>query len=321
MTAFFFTTAIVGHGLNLFWEHKNFCFNQYLLFLMLIIQIFVQNKINSENKILEDQLKERKEIEVWGSFNVKTRKFITPMCNAIISVLFIFIYILAMFKVGCLEHTPTGIYGGVLGAFVFGVGIQTYLKYLALLYFAYDLKRLNIKHYFFYIPALTDWIIQLAREFSYIEKWFLILGLMYSAMYAINIPANTITINSGISFHTSSTFLFLITWIGIIIFFALAVPVFTFLSRHFIKECICKCKCISIKKIEKQIEVLSNNASKEDLVSIQTKIFLIKEISMSEEYPLKYRHTIFDSFYSISLALLTLASPFISIIEQIFTKG
>ena len=284
----------------------------------MIIQIFVLKKIDLENKALEKDLKERKEMEVWGSFYFKIIKNVSPIHNIIISLFFILIYIFTMFKIGCLEYTPTGIYGGILGAFVFFVGIQAYIKYLALLYFVYDLKRVNIKHYFFYIPALTDWIVILAHEFSYIEKWFLILGLMYSTMYAINIPANAIIFNNGISIQTSSNFLFIITWIGIIIFFALAVPIFTFLSRYFIKECICKCKSISIKNIEKQIEVLSNNASETDLKTIQIKLSLIKEISMSEEYPLKYRHTVFNSFYALCLAVMTLVSPFMSIIKQLF---
>lgn len=316
-----FIMALFGHILNILWEHKYFHFNQYFLFVMLIIQLFVLRKIKVENLEIEKALKERKEMEVWGSFNTKTNRLIHTSKVNIISITLVLIYIFTMFKVGCLEYTFTGIYGGMLGALVFYIGIQAYLRYLMLLFFSWDLKNLHIKNYFFYIPALTDWIVRLAREFSYIEKWFLILGLMYSSIYAINIPAGTIIIDNGISFQTSSNFLFFLTWIGIIIFFALAVPVFTFLSRYFIKECICQCKCISIKKLEKQIGILSNNASEEDLNAIQTKLSLIKEISLSEEYPLKYSRTIFDNIYTLNLALLTLISPFLSIIEQLIFKG
>lgn len=312
-----FLIAISGHIFNLFWKHKNFYVNQYLLLIMLIIQLFVLRKIDLENKILEHDLKERAEMEVWGSFHFKTRGFLSRRCNIILSLFFVYIYIFTMFKVGCIEYTPTGIYGGILGALVFVIGIQAYIKYIGLLYFAYDLKKLHIEHYFFYIPAMTDWIVQLAHEFSYIEKWFLALGLMYSIMYAINVPANAIVFNNGILIQTSCNFLFIITWIGIIIFFALAVPTFTFLSRYFIKTCICKCKSVSIKKIEIQIKALTNNASEKDLSNIQAKLSLIKEISLSEEYPLKYQYTVFHSFYTLSLALLTFISPFISFAKQI----
>lgn len=86
-------------------------------------------------------------------------------------------------------------------------------------------------------------------------------------------------------------------------------------------EMLGQCKCISIKTIEKQIGILSINTSEEDLNTLQTKLSLIKEISLSEDYPLKYKYTVFDKIYTICLALLTLISPFTSIIEQLIFKG
>lgn len=314
-------TAIIGHTLNTICKHKYFYFNQYFLFVMLVIQLFVLKKIDTENGEIEKELKNIKENEVWGSFHSKTKKLLHTTKSKIISIILVLVYILTMFKVGCLEHTITGIYGGILGATVFYIGIQAYFRYLILLYFSWDLKNLHLRNYFFYIPALTEWIVRLAREFSYIEKWFLMLGLMYSSIYAINIPPGAVIINNGILFQTSSNFLFFITWVGIIIFFAFAVPIFTFLSRYFIKRCIEHCKCISIKTLEKQVIILSTNTSKEDLNVLQTKLSLIKEISLSEEYPLKYKHTIFDKIYTFCLALLTLISPFVSIIKQFNIKG
>ena len=221
-----------------------------------------------------------------------------------------------MFKVGCLEYTITGIYGGILGSVVFYVGIQAYFRYLMLLYFSWDLKNLQIERYFFYIPALTEWIVRLAREFSYIEKWFLVLGFMYSCIYAVNIPAGAIVIDKGLSIHSSSNLLFLITWIGIIVFFVLAVPTFTFLSRRFIKVCIEQCKSRSIKTLEKQIAILSIDTPEKDLKILQTKLSLIKDISLSEDYPLNYKHTVFDRIYTVCLASFTLVSSFTSVIEQ-----
>ena len=312
--------AVIGHVLNKICEHRYFYFNQYLLFVMLVIQLFVLKKIDAENSAIENELKNRKENQVRGSFNTKTKKLMHTSKTTTVSIVLVLIYILTMFKIGCLECTITGIYGGILGALVFYIGIQAYLRYLMLLYFSWDLKNLNIKNYFFYIPALTEWIVRLAREFSYIEKWFLILGLMYSSIYAINIPKGAIVINNGISFKTSSNFLFFVTWIGIGVFFALAVPIFTLLSRCYIKECISQCKCRSIKILEKQIRILSITDSEDDLNSLQSKLLLIKDISLSEEYPLKYKRTVFDNIYTICLTLLTIISPFVSIIEQFFVK-
>lgn len=313
---FLVTVAIIGHILNSVCSHKNFFFNQYILFIMLIIQLLVLKKIDEENLAIEKELKAIGEHNVRGSFNTKTKMLLHTKKVKIISFIFVLIYIATMFKVGCLEYTITGIYGGILGSVVFYFGIQAYFRYLMLLYFSWDLKNLQIERYFFYIPALTEWIVRLAREFSYIEKWFLVLGFMYSCIYAVNIPAGAIVIDKGFSIHSSSNLLFLITWIGIIVFFVLAVPTFTFLSRRFIKVCIEQCKSRSIKTLEKQIAILSIDTSEKDLKILQTKLSLIKDISLSEDYPLNYKHTVFDRIYTVCLASFTLVSSFTSVIEQ-----
>lgn len=291
---------------------------------MLIIQKIVTQKMDEENDIIEKELLNTKENKVRGSFKTKTKLLLHTTKGRIISSLFVLLYIFTMFKIRCLEHTITGVYGGILGAIVFYNGIQAYFRYLMLLYFSWDLKKLELKNYFYYIPALTEWIVLLAREFSYIEKWFLVLGLMYSGLYAINVPEGAVIIdnnNNNISFHTPSNFLFFLTWIGIIVFFALAVPVFTFLSRYFIKECIRQCKRKSIKELEKQIDILSISNTEQDLNMLQERISLIREVSTSEDYPPEYKHTAFDIFYTICLALVTFISPFTSIIEQLIING
>lgn len=312
---------IIGHVLNAKCSHKNFYFNQYSLLAMLIVQLLVLKKIDIKNSVIKGELDSLGENEVKGSFQKKAMGQLHTIKGNIISVAFVLVYITTMFKVGCLEHTITGIYGGVLGAIVFYVGIQCYFKYLMLLYFSWDLRNLRIERYFFYVPALTEWIVQLAHEFSYIEKFFLVLGFMYTTIYAINIPAGTIIIDNGLSINTSAKLLFMITWIGIIIFFVVAVPVCTILSRQFIKRCIAQCKSQSIKKIEKQIAIISLNVTETDLRVLQTKLSLLKEISLSEDYPLKNMHQIWDHIYTVCLSVLTLASSCISVIEQFVVQG
>ena len=54
----------IGYVLNVFWSHKNFYVNQYILIIMWMIQIFVLKKIDLENDLLEDELKKRKEMVV-----------------------------------------------------------------------------------------------------------------------------------------------------------------------------------------------------------------------------------------------------------------
>lgn len=144
---------------------------------------------------------------------------------------------------------------------------------------------------------------------------------MYSTIYAINLPRDSILIDYGITFNSNCNTLLIITWSGILILFALAFPVFTFLSRTFIKDVIYNCKCNSINKIETQLFVLSSRPSEDDFLLIERLISLAKAISESDEYPLKYSRTIFDKVYTITLALITLVSPFLSIAEKIIFKS
>lgn len=316
-----FFLLITGHILNNSWKHKNFYFDQYFLICMLVAQIIILKVIKSENNKINRMLSNMQETEVRGSFVTKTDNLIHPIINDLVAAFLVVVYIFSMYKVGCLEYTLTGYYFGLLGALIFYIGIQTYLKYVSLLYFAYDLRNLDIKKYFFYSPALTEWINQLAHSFSCIEKWLLILGSMYSIIYAVNLPKGAIIISQGISIHTPCNFLFLITWIGIIIFFALAIPSFIILSRSFVKDCIYSCKCKSINIIKNQIKILSIQSTEDELKIINMKISLINEISKSDNYPLKYSHTIFDNTYAATFTIVTLISPFVSIIEQLISKG
>lgn len=146
---------VIGHVLNMLCSHRNFYFNLYMLFAMLIIQLVVLKRIDAENLAIKRELLQAEENSIRGSFSAKTSMLLNVK-GRLISIALVFIYIAAMFEIGCIELTITGIFGGILGAVVFYVGIQLYFRYLALLYFSWDLKNLQIKRYMFSFPALTD---------------------------------------------------------------------------------------------------------------------------------------------------------------------
>lgn len=315
-TASLLIIVIIGYLFNWNWKHRYFFFNQFFLLCMFVVQIIMLKIIKSENDKIKKLLSDVEETEVYSSFIAKEKGFIPNTFNNIISALLVIIYIFSMYRVGCLAYTFTGFFFGILGALVFYIGIQTYFQYLSLIYFAYDLRNLDIKKYFFYCPALTEWIEQLAHEFNVVEKWFLMLGSMYSIIYAVNLPKETFIVKNGLSIHTPCNFLFYATWIGIIILFVIAIPSFIILSRHFIKECVYLCKRKSISAIKNQIKMLSYQSTENDLKMINMKIALINEVTKSENYPLKYSHTIFDNIYTIFFSIATLLSPLMSIIKQ-----
>ena len=290
---FIVVMAVIGSLLNGLCSHRNFYLNQGLLFIMLIIQVLALKTIDKEDSAIMSELKCKEEYEVLKRFNYIIYVPSSIVCK-LVSIALVLMYITTMFVVGCLDWTVTGIYGGILGAVVFYVGIQAYFKYLGLLYFSWNLKNLEINHYFFYYPVLTGWLDRLAREFSYIEKRFVILGLMYCGIYMINIPTDSIVFKTSTVFQTIPNTLFTLTWVGIIIFFVIAVPVFMLLSRRFLKECIGQCKRRSIEILNDEIEELLSNNAQINLSAVKMRLMAIKDISISADSPFKYKYIISD---------------------------
>lgn len=313
-------TSCFGLIANIFSQHKLFFVNWSMLVIMLLIQVNVIREIKNEKKQIKKCIERRNEPEVLSLFILKVERLPSMCITDIISTGLVILYIITMFAVGCLAFTITGFYGGILGGIVFYIGIQAYLQYISLLYFSYKLRNTQIKEYSFYSPAFTDWIRKLAYELRYIEKWFLVLGLMYCIIYAINLPHDIIQIEPNISINSSNNILLIITWIGILVFFVIAFPLFTYLSRLFIKDIIYNCKCSSLDKIEVQLSILSDQSSEKDLDRIEHLISLVKTIFESEEYPIGCNRTIFDKMYVILLQLLTLASPLLSLVEDFISK-
>lgn len=255
---------ILGQILNAICPHHLFHLNQIMLLTMLLLEYMVIEQIKTGTEELKESIKES---QLLRSFTSRADYSIT---SEIISFALVALFITTMFAVGCLEPTITGIYGGVLGAVVFYIGIQAYIHYLSLLHFSSNLRNCKINDYSFYYPALTKWMRVLSKEFKFIEKWFLILGLMYITIYAINIPQGTLAI-TGLPQN-----LFLTSWAGIFILFILAVPFLFNIRKNSLKTVVCGCKANSIHQLEKKLTAVPDDRY----------AFLIKSVSQTENYPL-----------------------------------
>ncbi len=255
---------LLGQTLNVIFPHHLFHVNQILLLSMLLLEFMMIKQIKADTKEFKENIKDS---QVLHSF---TSRADCSIVSEIISFVLVIFFISTMFAVGCLEPTLTGIYGGILGAVVFYIGIQAYIYYVSLLYFLSNLKNIQINDYSFYYPALTKWIRKLSKEFQFIEKWFLILGLMYITIYAINIPQEILS-TVGITLN-----LFLISWVSIFILFILAVPFLFNIRKSSLKTVVCDCKANSIHQLEKKL-----TATPDDRYA-----FLIKSVSQTENYPL-----------------------------------
>lgn len=255
---------IVGQILNIICPHHLFHVNQIMLLTMLLLEYMVTKQITVDTKKLKESITES---QVLHAFTTKVEKHSQ---HKIISLIIVAFFIATMFTVGCLEPTLTGLYGGVLGAVVFYIGIQAYIHYLSLLHFSSDLRNIPINDYSFYYPALTKWMRELSKEFQFIEKWFITLGFLYITIYAINIPQGTLA-TTGLTQN-----LFLTSWAGIFILFILAVPFLFNIRKNSLKTVVCGCKANSIHQLETKL-----TATPDDRYA-----FLIRSVSQTENYPL-----------------------------------
>lgn len=255
---------IAGQILNAIYPHHLFHVNQIMLLTMLLLEYMVIKQMATNTKKLKESITES---QVLHAFSTKVEKH---SHHRIISFVLVAFFISTMFAVGCLEPTLSGVYGGILGAVVFYIGIQAYIHYLSLLYFSSDLKNIKINDYSFYYPALTKWMREFSKEFQFIEKWFVALGFLYITIYAINIPQGTLA-TTGLTQN-----LFLTSWAGIFVLFILAVPFLFNIRKNSLKTVVCGCKANSIHQLEKKL-----TAAPDDRYA-----FLIKSVSATENYPL-----------------------------------
>ena len=320
IVVFIILWVVIGQIVNTFFPHRFFNANQIILCVMLASQLLIIKKLDKECRNIKLALQQACEPEVVGLFSNKAESITISAIVLFISVVFVMIYIFTMFALGCLDRTITGLYGGLFGALVFYIGIQAYVKYISLSYFVYDLRNISIANYFFYFPALTNWFGKVAALFSFIEKGFLGLGVLYTTIYALNLPSNTVSFDSNqITLNAHNNILLFITWGGILLFFVMAFPILTFFTRGCIKHKICILKNRSIQSLEQKIRLLQDDDDKLD--AVDKYLGLIKSVNDSADYPLKSSRTFFDSLYSILIALVTLVSPFISIFEGFIGKA
>lgn len=164
---------IAGQFLNFFVPHRLFNVNQLILCFMLASQIFVIKKLDKECKRIKESIHKSRNPKVSSLFSVKAVAITNSKIPFFAAVVFVVFYIGAMFVLGSVEITVTGIYGALLGALVFYIGIMAYVKYISLSYFVYDLKNVDVVNYFFYYPSLTDWIKKLATLLVSLKNGFL----------------------------------------------------------------------------------------------------------------------------------------------------
>ena len=186
-----------------------FYINSIILLVMLLCQVYVLKNMDSKFFNIKEALVLSEDREF---FRLCTDTYQFSILKVLLSVAFVFMYILSMYKVGCIDYSVSGIYGGVFGAIVFFVGIHAYIKFFGLLRFVSGFGSRD-----------NNEIVSKIREtVSYTGKWFFALGLLYCFIYYINIPKNIVS--AGIPFLIA-------TWVGIVVFFGFGLVIAAIVNR------------------------------------------------------------------------------------------
>ena len=320
VAVFVVALLIMGCATNMLMPHRNFFVYQAFLLVMLAFEIYVIKMMSTRIKRIFKTINADHDMEVLGAYSKISRAETSPWFY-VVECIAVSFYMVTICVLKCVDTTLTGLYGLFLGTLVFVLGVSAYYRYIVFARFVYDLRNLKIEKYNFYMPALTEWFVQIANTLSFIDKWFFVLGMMYTTLYAIIMPPGIVSFQNGIVISSSNNVLFYTTWVGVLVFFVLAFPIITVLFRAFLKHIILLCKGQSIKQMERCIRLIEKSDDAAKLELIERHISLIKTIDESSDYPLRYRRTVFDGAYSILMTIGAIATPYISLIEQFMFKG
>ena len=308
-----FVLIALGQGINYFVSYNNFTINQTLLIIILILEICEIRGFASSFQCLRAEIEINNEPEVMGLINGKLKQYFTTRKFILIVLFFVILYMSSLIVLNYVTIDYAGIYGIFLASITFSLGILAYSNYLIFIYFMYNLKNLKIENYAKFAPAHTMWFIISANILSYVEKYFFIIGFLYVLTYTLLTPIDSISFADKITINTPHNFMFLTSWIFIIIFFVVAFPLLTIYARLRLKNIVVSCKNRNIKEIEVEIRNLSNNDNHAGIEKISIYLEMMKFIDDSRDYPLKNNRSFADSLFSFSLTTITFLIPLISL--------
>lgn len=196
------------------------------------------------------------------------------------------------------------------------ISIVGYVQYIFL--FVYIVKLAQSKNAYTnitrnleeYIPAELAWIQDLTKLYHLYRGAFFTLGSLYIVAFALFcfLPQ----MRTNISNHW-----FFILWNIIFLAIVVVFPITTFIEQLKIKEIVHTLKKTYVKTLQSDIKLKNKNET--SVERSQRRFFetlYISQIMNSKDYPIK---SLFNSVYSIALALLNIATSIITIIQGITT--
>ncbi len=287
--------VIIGNLINLISSYKNFQIFHTMLLMMLIISFKIikisHTKFQNIKNMTTNQLS-------LSPINRKITSLQYSNHQIFIIVFFNLIYLASIFRLGYLTFNLISIYASILILTTFSSTLIGYWQYVIFLIYLNRILKEDIKLYNYYFPAKTDYIINIAELAKNYRNAFFSLGVFYTSIYALLIPANVlININKDtynflflklpqLTLNTPCNLGFYTSWIGILLFIIIAFPILWIIHKRLIKKIIKKLKKNTINDLQ---NLLDSSISKDSPnINFHKKFLdLIMFTSETNDYPLK----------------------------------
>ena len=301
---------IIGIGIitNLLFPQNRFFIYQSILLIMFILQYIAVSKMIQIFVSWDEKYKLGFEVEgaVKNSIDKMKNNYII-----LVSAIFIVLFMSSIIFNKYIEINLSGMYGIFLGSITFFGGIIAYYYYIVFLVFINDLSQisLSVKEI---IPAYNPSLINLGKNLISTEKYFFVLGILYTILYAILSFSDLIKLSENVEFFDKSNWLFLISWFTILLFFVFAYPILVFSSKKFLKEVVRKIKQEKINDFFLLIEHRSKNDPK-DIERVNQLLDMINKIDQSKDTPLYRTQSLLNRIAAFISSLFSLITPFLTI--------
>ena len=284
MTIFLFLLITSGQLINYFQHFKHFHIYQLLVTTTIILASY------SIRKFLHgmEEFKQMTASHPIKFVGIKIAKLIQSKWSIPGIVIIGGLYVYSSIRLEYIRFDLIGLYALIMIILmmitaVFGQTIYVY--YIILLN---KLSHENEFSYNFYMPAKTDWIIKLAKNGRMLNNSFFVLGFIYTLVYYLNMPSNSILIYQSVHgriwdrflFCTPDNQIFVLSWMVIFIIIFIAFPIYYIIQTYHIKMLIRRLKDISISEIQKLMK--AQELTGHDSIDLELQYFnLINNIECS----------------------------------------
>lgn len=248
---------------------------------VIVVNIMLLFEFHVINIISKEELKFKKVIsglEISQEYNLmanysKLKTWFSKPYTKVLSILMgmLYLYIMVLLKILNVKSLIF-YYGSITLMVTVYYAIRLYCKYLFYIYFLKKIseQKLNKKNYNRLFPNRTEWIINIADFMNKFKYYFSILGCMYTFEYLFTMDGQFLILReNNVVISTPNNYMFITSWLVIIIFIGLGYFVYNELIKHYLIKIIKKYENLTLQ----EYETSATNEAKRDEYILLYKLY------------------------------------------------